>query len=58
MTSGTIKGKKKLVTLVCFEACSTVMSGWDDIEHSVIATRTFALQALKPFAFRDISITY
>lgn len=57
MTSGTIKGKKVSIILVRFEACSTVTSGWDNIEHSLITTYTFALQALKPFAFRNIYFT-
>lgn len=53
MTSGTIKGKKISVIFARFEACSSLTSGWDNIEHSLIMTRTFALQALKPFAFSD-----
>lgn len=57
MTSGTIKGKKISVIFARFEACSSLTSGWDNIEHSLIMTRTFALQALKPFAFRNISLT-
>lgn len=57
MTSGTIKGKKDSVIFVRFEACSAVTSGWDNIEHSLIKTQTFALQALKAFAFRNISFT-
>lgn len=55
MTSGTIKGNKISVIPARFEACSTVTSGWDNIEHSLIMTQTFALQALEPFAFRNIS---
>lgn len=55
MTSGTIKGKKISVILARFEACSTVTSRWHNIEHSLIMTPTFALQALEPFAIGNIS---
>ena len=54
MTSGTIKGKKISDIFARFEACSTVTSGCDNIEHSLVMTPTFALQTLEPFAFRSI----